>query len=152
MCVILIKPPKVIIPAEKIVAATRVNPDGWGFSALERKGNSSVLTTHTYADGRNKAKEVIDCLEKYHDNLVFMHLRFNTRGKTSVDNCHPFHISYNKESNVQYMFMHNGTIAQATLSKFTEEPTTEKSDSRVWAEEVMRPLFDRTLQFGIDPI
>jgi predicted glutamine amidotransferase len=130
MCVIIKREPKIIIPDEKIASACHVNSDGWGISVVDR----GQLTTQKFHDPKGtKPEEVIKALKEAEDNLVFLHLRYTTAGKTNADNCHPFEVF--KGDNFEVQFMHNGT-----LNKFSKGKNNDYSDTYHFTQEILKPL------------
>lgn len=129
MCVIIKREPKVIIPEEKIISACTVNPDGFGFSVVDR-GRLETIKVHK--SGGNDPDEIMRLLEQAEDHLVYLHLRFTTAGKTNEENCHPFQTF--KGDNFEVQFMHNGT-----LSKFSKGKDDDHSDTWHFNEEILKP-------------
>jgi hypothetical protein len=130
MCVIIKREPKILIPEEKIISACHVNSDGWGISVVDR----GKLTTQKFHDPKGtKPEDVIKALKDAEDNLLFLHLRYTTAGKTNTDNCHPFEVF--KGDNFEVQFMHNGT-----LSKFSKGKSDDYSDTYHFTLEILKPL------------
>ena len=130
MCVIIKREPKIIIPDEKLISACHVNSDGWGYSVVDR----GKLETKKFHDPKGtKPEDVIKALKDAEDNLLFLHLRFTTAGKTNTDNCHPFEVF--KGDNYEVQFMHNGT-----LNKFSKGTTDDYSDTYHFTQEILKPL------------
>jgi Glutamine amidotransferases class-II len=66
------------------------------------------------------------------DSTIVVHFRYTSAGETNKSNCHPFRI--NKNTAVA----HNGTIWE-----FVGDPTkTKKSDTALYVENVLKPLFN----------
>lgn len=129
MCVIIVKQPNVVIPQEKIVAACITNPDGWGFS-YHNEQSKTLNTFHGYNPKGNDPDEIIEYMDKYKDHVQFIHLRYKTKGKTNIENCHPFTVL--KTTNTDIQFMHNGT-----LSGFGTESLSDSGD---FVNKILSPL------------
>lgn len=130
MCVIIKREPNIIIPDDKISSACKVNPDGFGFSVVDR---GKLETIKLYRSGGNDESEVKLLLEQSKNQLAFLHLRYTTAGKTNEENCHPFQVF--KGDNYEVQFMHNGT-----LSKFSKGRDDDHSDTWHFNEEILKPL------------
>lgn len=130
MCVIIKREPKILIPDEKISSACHVNSDGWGISVIDR---GKIVTQKFHDPKGTKPEDVIKALQEAEENLLFLHLRFTTAGKTNTDNCHPFEVF--DGDNFQVQFMHNGT-----LSKFNKGKGDDFSDTYHFTQEILKPL------------
>lgn len=127
MCVIIVRQPGIEIDPAKLTSACRVNPHGYGISVVDR---GKIETFKNFRTQGNDPKEVIKIFEDAKDQLVFAHLRYNTKGLSNLGNCHPFQIF--KEGDFETFFMHNGTIGGMG--------DNNRSDSREFAEEILSPL------------
>ena len=130
MCVIIKREPKILIPEDKIISACHVNPDGYGFSIVDR---DRLETIKIHNAKGNDSTEILKRLEDAKDHLVYLHLRYTTAGKTNEENCHPFEVF--KGDNFEVQFMHNGT-----LSKFAKGVTDNHSDTWHFNEEILKPM------------
>lgn len=130
MCVIIAREPQVLIPHDKLYSASIVNPDGFGFSIIDR---GKIETIHMCETSGNKAADIIKAFDDAKDHQCYMHLRYNTAGKTNVENCHPFQ-SF-KGDGYEVQFMHNGT-----LSSF-KKSASDFSDTYHFNEEIIKPTF-----------
>lgn len=133
MCVIIKREPNIVIPTEKIISACHVNPDGYGFSVVDR---GKIETIKVQQPGGNESDQVLKLLEDAKDHDVYLHLRYTTAGKTNEANCHPFKAFAGDNFEVQ--FMHNGT-----LSKFSKGTDHDHSDTWHFNEEFLKPLLLR---------
>lgn len=127
MCLIIVRNPGIEIDPDKLRSACLVNPDGFGVSVIDR---GKIETIKQFTGKGNDANELIRIFNEAKDQKVIAHLRFTTKGKANLDNCHPFPLY--KEGEYEAMFMHNGTI-----SLFGDE---ERSDSRHFAEDILGPM------------
>lgn len=128
MCVIIAREPQVLIPHDKLTSAAIVNPDGFGVSIIDR---GKIDTFHMCEDKGNNARDIIKAFDDAKDHQVYMHLRYNTAGKTNIENCHPFQ-SF-KGDGYEVQFMHNGT-----LSSF-KKTSSDYSDTYHFNEEIIKP-------------
>lgn len=135
MCVIIDKPEGVIIEPSKIESACITNPHGYGLGVYN-KGKLTVKKD--LEESGNDPDKVNQLLEKYKDNRVLLHLRFNTVGKTNRVNCHPFSLLTKKKHGISSFLMHNGTIHD-----FKKDG--DASDTNRFAREFVSPLFERSL-------
>lgn len=76
----------------------------------------------------------------------FLHLRHNTAGATSDENCHPFEIFYSKKRHV--VFMHNGTLTSYKSKMYTQngaavDDPDGPSDTKNFVDHILLPLFSK---------
>lgn len=131
MCVIIRRDPGIIIPEEKIWSACEVNPDGYGLSVIDR---GKIETIKIFDPTGNKASDILKRLEDAKDQKVFLHLRYNTAGANSTDNCHPFKSFDDGPFEIQ--FMHNGT-----LTSFKENKDGS-SDTALFNQRIITPTIN----------
>lgn len=96
MCLILIKPAGVSLPATDILEkAAYVNHDGYGF--VTSKGKACKTTNYrAFISQLQQVKK---------DEACLIHMRWATHGSKTTKNCHPF---YDKDTKV--WFAHNGVL------------------------------------------
>lgn len=128
MCVIIAREPKVLIPHEKLTSAAHVNPDGFGFSIIDR---GKIETIHMCETNGNNAADIIKAFDDAKDHRCYMHLRYTTAGKTNIDNCHPFQ-SF-KGDGYEVQFMHNGTLGTF------KQTASDYSDTYHFNEQIIKP-------------
>lgn len=97
MCVIIANPQAKRLPDAIVLKAMNVNPDGFGIIYLD--DDSAPIKTMDY----NEAYEHLQSGRPY-----IAHLRYTTRGATTLENCHPF-----KSGDDGWLF-HNGTVSIET--------------------------------------
>ena len=133
MCVIIHLKPKCSIPDFNLENAVRNNPHGFGIIAATPKG----LRVEHHVDPKNETEpdQVKKVLKKYFNYDRYLHLRYNTRGDTSLSNAHPFKVYETTKNNV--WLMHNGTITGFG------EITKGDSDTKAFVDEVVSPLVER---------
>ena len=135
MCDILILPPKVNVPYDKLENVVWNNPDGYGL-LVHKQGN---LVPHKELPQGGTDPKVIDKLLRDNEKYTrYLHLRWKTEGQISFDNCHPFLVYSDKDRDVY--FMHNGTLYEYKAKSQTDQ----RSDSRIFAEEILTPLLKST--------
>lgn len=125
MCLIVHKPAGQRIPHDLLVAAARLNADGWGLMGHDANGGH-VLERHAHLD----LEMLLEAETRHADAQIALHLRRRTRGRVDLHNTHPFEIDDG------VFLMHNGTL------QFDEGPAGD-SDTRYFAEQVLRPLSRR---------
>lgn len=128
MCVIISREPQVLIPHDKLSSAAIVNPDGFGFSIIDR---GKIETIHMFEVGGNKATDIIKAFDDAKDHQCYMHLRYTTAGKSNIDNCHPFQ-SF-KGDGYEVQFMHNGTLGSF------KQTASDYSDTYHFNEQIIKP-------------
>lgn len=125
MCLIIHKPVGARIPHDLLIAAARLNGDGWGLMGHDAAGRH-LLERHPVVE--------IEALLETEDELAHaeyaLHLRRRTRGRVDLDNTHPFEIDQG------VYLMHNGTLN-------FDQGLAGDSDTRGFATLVLRPLARR---------
>ena len=134
MCLILAKETGAQLDYDKIEQAVLNNPDGWGV-VIPQYPNPAFVRRFLNKDG-TKPDEVLKFLDEVGDQELFLHLRFTTKGETSLSNCHPFQVTTRRSHGQQVYLMHNGTLNDYS-SKGSD------SDTRVFVESYVRPLAER---------
>lgn len=138
MCVIINREANIEIPFDKIRSACHVNPHGFGLMFAE-DGKLNII--REFSDKGNDPEKVARLLEDYKAHRLSLHLRYQTVGDKSLDNCHPYIVATQEQDQVDLAFMHNGT-----LSEFKRQDST-MSDSYHFGQELIRPLFERFAAF-----
>jgi hypothetical protein len=100
------------------------NPDGAGFAWREDDG------TVSYSRGFFDFRQFWKAYREHDNKDMLIHLRFATHGSKCLENCHPFVVADN------VVMAHNGILAEFTGDK------AGRSDSRVFAEDVLIPAID----------
>lgn len=125
MCLIVHKPAHARIPHDLLVAAARLNDDGWGLMGHDAQGRR-LLERHPDLD----LDELLATEERLASAEYALHLRRRTRGRVDEANTHPFEVDDG------VFLMHNGTLQ-------FEEGIAGDSDTRSFSELVLRPLSRR---------
>lgn len=136
MCVILHLPAKFTPTYSKIENAVRNNPDGWGLIVKDR---GRLIVRKECPEGGNKPEEVYQALLDAVGQERFLHVRFNTVGKTNRGNCHPFTVMNGGKGKTHIEFMHNGTIHKYKPSQIL----TDWSDSRNYSYTYLSTLLNK---------
>lgn len=88
--------------------------------------------------GEIDAEEIWKLLERDRAYDRYLHVRHNTAGATSLENCHPFPVFYQERAGQnprEVLFMHNGT-----LYDYRPSGTDERSDSLIFTTEILTPV------------
>ena len=133
MCVIIHLKPKVVIPDHNLDNAIKNNPHGFGLIAASRQG---LRVIHNVKKGKEtELNEVKKVLKEHINKDRYLHLRYNTRGETSIENAHPFQVYGTKKNDV--WMMHNGTFHGYG------EAGKGYSDTYIFNEDILKPLISR---------
>lgn len=145
MCIIYHKPKGVVIPYElKFKPSVLNNPHGYGISVVDK--DNMLLTLRAVPDKPDPETLYRLITEELDNEDMLIHLRYNTVGRTTLRNCHPFPILERGEDGVDIRMAHNGTIAN-----FRPPNGSPHSDTRMFVSEVVRPLFKRLCDSYDDP-
>jgi hypothetical protein len=134
MCVAIVKPAGFSIDEEILRRCWQGNKDGCGIAYIQHgKGKKTKVKNKLMlyrSMGFTKfLAELRKVEKKYPKYPMLIHFRASSKGGVTLDNCHPFAIDKN------HAFIHNGTI-----SKVKDDPKKEKSDTRMFNEEIMSKL------------
>lgn len=136
MCQIIHKLKNYSLPFDLINSTCITNPDGFG---LMMSDGSGIYADKGYSGKNNDPQEVMKFLEEFHNEEVFIHFRFKTKGGVSSEDCHPFRVYNNFDREV--FLMHNGT--------FSDYGSNTKVDSQDFGEKVVAPLYETFLKSGV---
>lgn len=137
MCLIIEKNAGQTVPFEHLLAGAHRNSDGYGVVVHDR-GNLEIV--HGLGSPEVAAKKVSEVLEQAKDNLAYVHFRYRTIGEVTLDNTHPITVLKKSADGIDMQFLHNGTI-----SRFYAKDS--KSDSVVFAEQILAPLARRSANY-----
>lgn len=140
MCIIIQKPKGKVVPHVHLHACVRNNPHGWGLMAADGEGKHISLKDHKAPSSTQLARLIN---EELSDHEVMLHLRYNTKGTTSLRNAHPFPVLWEKTDGVELRMFHNGTIYDYGPKHNTPEADKWESDTRKFVRTFVRPLFTR---------
>lgn len=132
MCVICHFKPTFNVSFEKLSNAVLNNPHGWGLITIDR---GKVEVRKGCPENGNDPEELYKIIQDGRDVERFLHVRFNTVGKTSLENCHPFELIGKEKGKPKVYFMHNGTIY-----KYRPGAGSDHSDSYNYANTFIGPL------------
>lgn len=111
MCVIIVKPAGVALPASDVLnAAAKANPHGFGFATSTRIFKS--LNLNAFMRELAKVPAFEPCI---------MHFRYATHGSIKRANCHPFFMGDAMLGNV--VFAHNGILDVEPVGDMTDSET-----------------------------
>lgn len=140
MCVIIHLAAKASIKKEHLYNAVHNN---WhGFGLIIKKGEDQPLEVIREFDDKGNNPEKIEKL--LNDNIDYervLHVRYNTKGESSLDNTQPFKVYEDEVDQTdgsakrEIWFAHNGT-----LNGYGDSAGTGKSDTLDFAEKILRPL------------
>ena len=116
MCLLVVKPPGVVIPDDVIHKACVVNPDGMGIAWHDGDKVNVVK-------GFFRPDDFIHLITKVRKFSAIVHWRFATHGGISRENLHPFWIS-------DGALGHNGIISSL-------DEKSGRSDTAVFVEDVL---------------
>lgn len=119
------------------MAAAHRNSDGYGV-AVHDGGKVEIIQGLT-KDPEAAAQKVNEVLQQAKDKLAFVHFRYRTVGDICLENLHPIPILTKARDGIDLTFMHNGTV-----SGFRDD---KKSDSVIFAEQILGPLARRSAKF-----
>jgi hypothetical protein len=132
MCIIILSHDGNLPDKDMLRTAYENNPDGFGVMWVD---NGRVQTKH----GLFTFDQVWESLEDLEGIPWSMHLRYVTRGKRVVTQCHPFEVSSKRQSGRDIWMMHNGTFM--FLNERVKAYGGLKSDTEVFANylaEILR--------------
>lgn len=125
MCQAIVKKAGVRIYRAALARAWESNPDSGGFAWREEDG--TVKFKKGYRDFGTFWKDY----REHQDHDVLIHFRLATHGSKCIENCQPFVVADN------CVMAHNGILNEFTGDK------SDRSDSRVFAEDVMDPVMEK---------
>lgn len=115
MCIALFTKPEVIIDEKTLKNCSDNNKDGCGLSYVV----DNKVVVYKTLDFKEFIYEYNQVTKKYSESPKLIHFRKQTKGKISIDNCHPFQISETMS------FIHNGTITSENLIIEGDESDTK---------------------------
>lgn len=125
MCIAIVQRSNVPINKERLKICWERNSDGGG---IAWRTQDNVLKIYKSLSQRKFFRKYNILMQSNDVQYpIFVHMRIKTSGPIDLDNCHPFWV------NEDMVMMHNGVIRKVISTK-------EKSDTRVFVEEVLTPL------------
>lgn len=134
MCIAIYKPAGKVIPQEQLRRCHHHNGDGAGFVYREDKKLHLEKGLWTFDEFWEK-------WNKHQEKQALIHFRIRTHGDISQENCHPFMIGDH------LAFAHNGTF-----NKFMPQNEEKISDTVVFSNTVLKPLWDMKKTFWKNPL
>lgn len=126
MCIAIYAPAGTDIPMDHLIQGQKHNPDGCGMAWVEN-GVTNIFKSMNFAEFMNK---YYDVKARLGDIAMLVHFRITSRGKTTVDMCHPFMVDD------KICIIHNGTISNIK----EKECKDGASDTKVLAENYLANL------------
>lgn len=125
MCIAIVQRSATPIPRERMEICWKRNSDGGGIGWRDSKGKLHIYKSLDKEKFFNRYYKL--CADESVQYPMLVHMRVKTSGPIDLANCHPFWV------NKTMLFMHNGTIRNV-------KPTADMSDTRVFNEEILKPL------------
>jgi len=123
MCLLVVSSPNSTPRKKDLENASCNNPHGFGYAVLA--GNKII--TGKGMNSKKIIKEFLEIRKQYPNSYAMYHARFATHGVKNDENCHPFKVG---GSDLTYL-AHNGILDVHI------EPTDKRSDTRIFAEDIL---------------
>jgi len=123
MCLLVVSSPNSTPRKKDLQNASCNNPHGFGYAVIA--GNKII--TGKGMNSKKIIKEFLEVRKKYPNSYAMYHARFATHGVKNDENCHPFKVG---GSDLTYL-AHNGILDVHI------EPTDKRSDTRIFAEDIL---------------
>jgi glutamine amidotransferase len=123
MCLQVVSSPNSTPRKKDLDNASCNNPHGFGYAVIA--GNKII--TGKGMSAKKVIKEFLEVRKKYPNSYAMYHARFATHGVKNEENCHPFKVG---GSDLTYL-AHNGILDVHI------EPTDKRSDTRIFAEDIL---------------
>ena len=123
MCLLVVSSPNSTPRKKDLDNASCNNPHGFGYAVIA--GNKII--TGKGMSAKKVIKEFLEVRKKYPNSYAMYHARFATHGVKNEENCHPFQVG---GSDLTYL-AHNGILPVHI------EPTDRRSDTRIFAEDIL---------------
>lgn len=122
--------------------------NNWHSFGLIIKGVNRFEVIRQVPQAETDWKEIKELLEENVDFERYLHVRHNTAGSNSLENCHPFQV-FKSDDNEVYL-MHNGTISEFKPGKWEPlangqrwvEDNDGPSDTLNFANIIIKPLME----------
>lgn len=143
MCNILILNPDVMPIREEFDNMCYNNWHSYGLVTMV--GGKLDIIKKVPESGEIDPDEIWKLLERDIEFKRILHVRHNTAGTTSLENCHPFDVFYQKkkDSEKQVVFMHNGTLYEYKSKKWVGQTYVDDdsgaSDTQNFTNRVLIP-------------
>lgn len=127
MCIAIYKAKGVFVPEDHLRQGFKSNSDGCGLAWVNPRTHK--IETYKSMDYLPWFNEYTRVVEEYNNPEMLIHFRITSKGKTTLDNCHPFVI------NNDMAMIHNGTI-----TKIHVDTASGESDTAVFARDWLGQL------------
>lgn len=140
MCLLVVSSPNSTPRKKELENASCNNPHGFGYAVIA----GSKIITGKGMSAKKVIKEFLAVRKQYPNSYAMYHARFATHGVKNDDNCHPFKVG---GSDLTYL-AHNGILSVHI------EPTDKRSDTRIFAEDILPSMggvtaLDNTNLYGM---
>jgi len=142
MCVIVELKPRQSLTKVQFENMVYNNEDGFSLVVRDKKKFIIIQKTKKELD----VDEHIKLVDKYIDKTRYIHVRNNTAGDNGKENLHPFNVGTEGKP---ILFFHNGTLHNY---KPVTSDNDDRSDSRVFAEDFLKPYLDASGGYYSDSI
>lgn len=136
MCLLSYLPSGVYPNPDHLLNGAIFNRDGCGW-AIACTDHDTIHIGKSLNE-QTAVDEFCDAREQCINHPALFHSRLSTGGIATVYNCHPFYLGGDKQT----VIAHNGIL-------FTPPMSERRSDTRVWAEDVVPHLYRRLDRKGV---
>lgn len=151
MCNIMIFKPMQMLPRDMLRNCCFNNWHSYGL--VTRVDGMLDIKKKVPESGEVDPEEVIKLLEDNVEYERYLHVRHNTAGATTLENCHPFDVYYDPKTGEQVLFMHNGTMYSYKSQVYDEktkkmvDDDSGPSDTKNFVDQVLIP-YTSACDFG----
>lgn len=152
MCGIIELNPNQSIEKEKLFNLVYNNWHSFGLVLKDANGKVEVI--RQVPQKENDPNEIWELLQDNKDLYRLLHVRHNTAGATTMENCHPFDVLSTRKR--QVLFMHNGTMHEYVSKRYfngkAEDDPDGPSDSLNFVDQILRPSVMADFGTGVGDI
>jgi hypothetical protein len=140
MCMLSIITPEADVNYEHLLNGARQNTDGYGFAMVTHKGAGGLIVERSM-NRWELIEKFREARTAYPGKYAMFHSRWGTAGVRDVTNCHPFQVGNDPLT----VLAHNGVFAGLSPT----DPADPRSDTAVFAEEIMPKRYRRLDRIGV---